>query len=174
MANKKNTTTTATANVKTGKELQAKQAEMSKFEQELAQANEKLRMALAWKVRLSTHYVVTAEEKTLKYISVDSGMPRDVKVILVEGKDHNISVRSKATDAKYEESPKSKKSLSDDELSYNERVDSWAKTCGREAVARINLVLANCKGFDELWALTKLLERNAEIAKANAVIDLLK
>jgi hypothetical protein len=42
-------------------------------------------------------------------------------------------------------------------------MDSWAKVCGKEATSRISIVLADCKGFDELWALVKLLERNAEI-----------
>lgn len=147
--------------VEAGKKLQAAKAELSSFEKEVAAATDKLRTALAWKVRLSTHFVTLADNTVRKYIAIDSGMPRDVSCILVEGKDHNIAVRYISSDARYEATEK--KPLTDAQTAYNNRMDSWAKVCGKEATSRISTVLSDCKGFDELWALVALLERNAEI-----------
>jgi len=167
----KNTTTnTATTKaidkanmVQAGKKMQESKAELSQFEKDLEFATEKLALATTWKLKLSTHYVTLKSGKIRKYISVDSGMPRDISVILVEGKDHNIQVKFISSDSKYSND---KKANTTDQDSYNAMIDKWARVCGKEATNRIETVLKAVKGFDELWAYVVLLERNAEIAKS--------
>lgn len=169
---KKNTTTTATTTatatdskkktmVEVGKDLQKKAAELTQFDKDLQDAQKALSLALSWKIKLSTHFVTLKDEKTRKYIKVDSGMPRDVSVILVEGKDHNIAVKFLSVDARY-----TNQNMTEGETSYNKMIDAWTKVCGKEATSRINEIIKSVKGFDDLWAYVVLLERNAEIAKS--------
>jgi hypothetical protein len=165
MATKKTATKETTKAMReAGMKGQKAKAEKSEFEAQLEAAQEGLSTALAWRVKLSTHLVVLPNGKTRKYISVDSGMPRDVKVALFEGKNHSIPVKAVSRDKLYTSTPK--QPLDATQSAYNEAMTSWAKKCGREAKNRIEKVLADAKGFDALWGMVELLERNEEIKKS--------
>jgi hypothetical protein len=99
-------------------------------------------------------------------------MPRDISVILIEGKDHNVSVKYLSRDKKNVGSEE--KPINADQQAYNDNSDKWAKVCGKEATKRITTILKSVKGYDELWAMVKILERNEEIKKSDRFAEFFK
>jgi hypothetical protein len=128
-----------------------------------------LSLAMTWKVKLSSHVAVLADGSVRKYLHVDKGMPRDLDVILVEGKGHTINVKSFSLDERYEATDK--KALTSDQQEYNDRMAGWAKKCDKESRSRLELVLSDAKTWDTLWGYVALLERNKEISKSNKYFD---
>lgn len=169
---KKNTTTKTAeaiaeikkAAVAIGKVDQVAKAESQGFTAELEKATDALSMALTWRIGLETKVAVLKDGTVRKYIKVTRGLPRDVNVILVEGKGHSIQVKSYAVDKKYKETEK--KPLTADQKSYNDTVDSWAKKCDKESKDRLNKVLADANTWDALWGYVTLIERNNAIAES--------
>lgn len=171
MAKKNTTTKTAEAIaemkksvVAIGKVDQVAKAESQGFTAELEKATDALATALTWRIGLETKVAVLKDGTVRKYIKVTRGLPRDVNVILVEGKGHSIQVKSYATDKKYKETEK--KPLTADQKSYNDTVDSWAKKCDKESKARLEKVLADANTWDALWGYVSLIERNNAIAES--------
>jgi hypothetical protein len=91
-------------------------------------------------------------------------MPRDLDVILVEGKGHTIKVKTYSRDVRYESTEK--KTITEQEAEYNAAMDSWQKKCDKESRDRLEKVLATANTWDSLWGYVALIERNNEIAKS--------
>ena len=66
-------------------------------------------------------------------------MPRDLDVILVEGKGHSIVVKSYSRDARYEATEK--KAITPEQEAYNKAMDVWTKKCDTESKNRLETVL---------------------------------
>lgn len=150
--------------VAVGKVDQTAKEEGGDFAAQLKQATDALALALTWKIGLETHIAVLKDGTVRKYIKVTKGMPRDLDVILVEGKGHSIKVKSYSRDVRYEE--KENKPLTTEQESYNLAMDSWQAKCDKESKARLEKVLADANTWDALWGYVALIERNSEIAKS--------
>ena len=159
--------------MKTTRELSVEnqeiKSELSVLESQTNNAVEKLSAALTWKLKMSTHIVTLASGITRKYISIDSGMPRDCKVALLEGKNHSITVKAISRDRLYIATEK--KPLDKNQESYNANTSNWELACSEESKKRVKAVLSSCGGFDDLWGYTLLLERNNEIKLSNVFFD---
>lgn len=171
MAKKNNNTKTAEAiaemkkdAVAIGKIDQIAKTEGQEFATSLERATDALAMALTWRIGLETKVAVLKDGTVRKYIKVTRGLPRDVNVILVEGKGHAIQVKSYAVDKLYKDTEK--KPLSADQKAFNESVDSWAKKCDKESKARLEKVLSDANTWDALWGYVTLIERNNAIAES--------
>ncbi len=147
-----------------GKIDQVAKAESGDFAAQLKQATDALSLALTWRIGLETHVAVLKDGSVRKYIKVTKGMPRDLDVILVEGKGHTVQVKSFSRDVRHEE--KENKPLSSDQESFNAAMDSWQKKCDKESRDRLNKVLVEANTWDSLWGYVALIERNNEIAKS--------
>lgn len=147
-----------------GKIDQIAKAEGGDFAAQLKVATDALALALTWRIGLETHVAVLKDGTIRKYIKVTKGMPRDLDVILVEGKGHAIQVKSYSRDARYEE--KENKPLTTEQEGYNAAMDSWQKKCDKESRDRLTKVLADANTWDALWGYVALIERNNEIAKS--------
>lgn len=167
------TTTTKTAQaivevkktaMNVGKIDQVAKSEGQDFAAQLERANDALALALTWKIGLETHVAVLKDGTVRKYIKVTKGMPRDLDVILVEGKGHTIQVKTYSRDFRYEASEK--KGITAQEAEYNAAMDSWQKKCDRESKIRLEKVLTDANTWDSLWGYVALIERNNEIAKS--------
>lgn len=147
-----------------GKIDQVAKAESQDFAAQLQQATDALALALTWRIGFETHVAVLKDGTVRKYIKVTKGMPRDLDVILVEGKGHAIKVKSYGRDARYED--KENKPLTSEQEEYNTAMDSWQAKCDGESKNRLNKVLKDANTWDALWGYVALLERNNEIAKS--------
>ena len=154
------------------KENQAIRAELSTVEAEAFDGKAKLSDALTWRIKMSTHVVTLASGTVRSYITIDSGMPRDIRVALVEGKAHSIQVRVVSRDKAYETHPRKKPSLTPAEEGYNAKMTDWSVLCGKEAAARLQTIMSAVGGWDDLWAAVCDLERNDEIAKSEVFFSL--
>ena len=177
MATATKTATTKTAQAENtarqaAKENQTKREKLSTAEVEAVDAKEKLSDALTWRIKMSTHVVTLANGTIRKYITIDSGMPRDIRVALVEGKAHSIQVRVVSRDKAYETHPRKKPSLTPAEEGYNAKMTDWSAVCGKEASARLQTIMSAVGGWDDLWAAVCALERNDEIAKSEVFFSL--
>jgi hypothetical protein len=147
-----------------GKIDQVAKAESGDFAAQLQQASDALALALTWRIGLETHVAVLKDGTVRKYIKVTKGMPRDLDVILVEGKGHTIKVKTYSRDARYEATEK--KGITAQEAEYNAAMDSWQKKCDKESRDRLDKVLSDANTWDSLWGYVALIERNNEIAKS--------
>jgi len=147
-----------------GKIDQVAKAESGDFAAQLQQASDALALALTWRIGLETHVAVLKDGTVRKYIKVTKGMPRDLDVILVEGKGHTIKVKTYSRDVRYESTEK--KTITEQEAEYNAAMDSWQKKCDKESRDRLDKVLADANTWDSLWGYVALIERNNEIAKS--------
>ncbi|ADY13675.1 hypothetical protein [Sphaerochaeta globosa] len=147
-----------------GKVDQAAKEEGGEFAAQLKQATDALSLALTWKIGLETHIAVLKDGTVRKYIKVTKGMPRDLDVILLEGKGHTIKVKSYSRDVRHEE--KGTNPLSSEQVDYNNAMDSWQAKCDKESKARLEKVLKDANTWDALWGYVALIERNNEIAKS--------
>ncbi len=147
-----------------GKIDQVAKAESGDFAAQLQQASDALALGLTWRIGLETHVAVLKDGTVRKYIKVTKGMPRDLDVILVEGKGHTIKVKTYSRDVRYESTEK--KTITEQEAEYNAAMDSWQKKCDKESRDRLDKVLADANTWDSLWGYVALIERNNEIAKS--------
>ncbi|MBJ2356022.1 hypothetical protein [Sphaerochaeta sp. S2] len=147
-----------------GKVDQVAKSEGQDFASQLERATDALALALTWRIALETHVAVLKDGTVRKYIKVTKGMPKDLDVILVEGKGHSIEVRTFSNDKRYV--AKGDKAISEKEAEYNIAMDTWQKKCDRESKLRLEKVLADTNTWDVLWGYVALIERNKEIAKS--------
>lgn len=148
--------------VTNGKAITEKAKELTALERDVAQAKDKLAKAISWGIDFNLHQVMLNDGTLRQYITVAKGMPRDAKVALVQGKNHTIDIVVVGKDKVYEGSE-----LSEDQLAYNSKIEQWQRTVKSEVRKRLNVALSEVAGWDELVAMTAILNRNSAISASN-------